>query len=207
MWRCAQLLCVRCLLSKAKVLRFNYQKMFAVGSVPLEDPQGQGSWAGGHLHLPVSCHHTGWAQPLLGVRPVYGVSREYCSAMSSSGLGWDIWFCSHHLPLCWLWHMWRSRGGMIWRARLAEVAWSFFEEGVSLPDHQRTVTVLQIKRCVCQLGLGKPQCIWTGMLFLGGEADLKCVSFCYRLVLIWPSWLCRSLSSKVGVSRAWISLI
>lgn len=33
-WRCVQLLCVWCLLSKVKVLRFNYQKMFAVGSVP-----------------------------------------------------------------------------------------------------------------------------------------------------------------------------
>lgn len=42
MWRCAQPLCVRCLLSKVKVLRFNYQKMLAVGSVPLEDRQGQG---------------------------------------------------------------------------------------------------------------------------------------------------------------------
>lgn len=33
MWRCAQLFRVRCLLSKAKLLRFNYQKMFAKGSV------------------------------------------------------------------------------------------------------------------------------------------------------------------------------
>lgn len=142
MWRCAQLLCVRCLLSKAKVLRFNYQKMFAVGSVPLEDPQGQGSWAGRHLRLPVSCRHTGQAQPLLGVRPVCRVGRGCWPAMSSSGLGRDVWSCSHHPPLCWLWHMRWSRGGMIWRARLAEGAWAFFEEGVSRPDHGRAVTVL-----------------------------------------------------------------
>lgn len=57
MGRCVQLLCVWCLLSKVKVLRFNYQKMFAVGGVPRKARQGRDrrcplcSWAGGRSCL------------------------------------------------------------------------------------------------------------------------------------------------------------
>lgn len=72
MGRCVLLLCAWCLLSKVKVLRFNYQKMFAVGSVPWKAHQGQGcrcppcSWAGGHScpgadTTQGTCTRVGWA--------------------------------------------------------------------------------------------------------------------------------------------------
>lgn len=81
MWRCAQPLRVRCLLSEVKVLRFNYQKMLAVGSVPLEDRQGQGcgcpprTGAGGPPHRPGSRCHRGRAWPRVCV-PAHSAASQ-----------------------------------------------------------------------------------------------------------------------------------
>lgn len=58
-WRCVQLLCVWCLLSKVKVLRFNYQKMFAVGSVPWKAHPC--AWALELTSQRVPAH--GWGEP------------------------------------------------------------------------------------------------------------------------------------------------
>lgn len=98
MWRCAQLLCVRCLLYKVKVLRFNYQKMFAVGSVPVEDCQGQGcgcppyTWAGGHPHLPRETMSGGLGMAVLQGRGTSVRWAAYrCATVFSSHSGGEHW--------------------------------------------------------------------------------------------------------------------
>lgn len=107
MGRCVQLLCVWCLLSKVKALRFNYQKMFAGGSVPWKAPQGRGcrcplcSWAGGQMGTFLSRELTAqrvpahsWGQPrdseLQHFHLLVGGSADCCSVTPAAPLG-SLW--------------------------------------------------------------------------------------------------------------------
>lgn len=116
MGRCVLLLCAWCLLSEVKVLRFNYQKMFAVGSVPwkahprarLQVPSVQ---LGRGTFLPWSWHHTGYLH-------TGGVSHGTLSRRISIWWWYEVLapaLSPHHLP-CGLWH---PCGGLMQEARLA----------------------------------------------------------------------------------------
>lgn len=144
MWRWAQPLRVRCLLSGVKVLRFNYEKMLAVGSVPLEDRQGQGCgcppWHRGRRtsarpREPVS-PRSGTAAPLRTCTPV-GRARERGATVFSSNGGGECGLLPSHPPsslVLALASLWWSSGGRIRGAGLAGESWSFLGEDVC-PSH------------------------------------------------------------------------
>lgn len=121
MGRCVQLPCVWCLLSKVKVLRFNYQKMFAVGSVPREARQGRGCGA--------LCAAGQGDAPALGAqraRAHPGMSLPRGSELQGFqlSLGPRVHSCSV-TPSAPLWSLWHPCGGLVQEAGPAGDSLSF----------------------------------------------------------------------------------
>lgn len=119
MRRCAQLLCVRCLLSEVEALTFNYQKMFAVGSVPLQDHQGRCCRCPRAPGLEDTCacpgsqRHHGRARlrsRVCAQRWGEAGKAELLYLSSFGGEESSPALSALHPPLCWPWH---PCGGLI----------------------------------------------------------------------------------------------